>query len=173
MSVKTVRRVAGDILKCGISRIKILDEKRATEALTREDVKQLIKEKLIIKIQKIGVSRGAAKKRQSRKKSGRGRGRGKMRGSAFASVSEKDMWQKKTSYLWIPFRLKEEHFYYSFFHNRYRRIKGNLYASKKRLLDQIDIIAKKDETRKPKAEKTPKASENYQKEEEGKATEKT
>ena len=42
MSVKTVRRVAGDILKCGISRIKILDAKRAMEALTREDVKQLI-----------------------------------------------------------------------------------------------------------------------------------
>ena len=172
MSVKTVRRVAGDILKCGISRIKILDAKRAMEALTREDVKQLIKEKLIIKIQKTGVSRGAARKRQSRKRSGRGRGRGKMRGSAFASVSEKDMWQRKIRALRKVLGANEDRIPSSERRTFYRRIKGNLYASKKRLLDQIDIIAKKDGgAQKPKSEKqAPKADERTQKEGE---TEKT
>jgi ribosomal protein L19E len=47
MSLKTVRRLAARLLRAGESRIRIIDAKRASEALTGDDVRSLIAEGVI------------------------------------------------------------------------------------------------------------------------------
>ncbi len=71
MSVSTVRRLCSRIFKVGESRVKILDAKRAAEALSAEDVRELVKEKVVVIIASKGPSRKAARHKQSRVRAGR------------------------------------------------------------------------------------------------------
>ena len=143
MTIKTVRRVAADIMKCGESRVVILDAKKAEEALTREDVKALIKQKAIIRLQKRGVSRGNARIRQSRKQAGRGRGKGRKKGSMFAGTSAKDLWMRKVRAqrrLMKRYRGKVPNLEYR---RVYRMVKGNSFKAKKQLEQELSELAKK------------------------------
>lgn len=82
MSIKTIRRIAASLLNCGESRV-IFDPSRLEEiskAVTKEDVRALIKNKAISKARKKGVSRSIGKIRAERKKR-RGSGIGSRRGS--------------------------------------------------------------------------------------------
>ena len=57
MNLSTQKRIAAEIMKCGVSRIRIKEDKDVEEALTREDIRNLIKKGLIKRIQKKGTSR--------------------------------------------------------------------------------------------------------------------
>lgn len=73
------KRIAASVLKVGLNKVWF-DPARISEikeAITREDVKELIKEKVIKKKPVKGIKRRAGKKRQKRKKKGRRRGPGK------------------------------------------------------------------------------------------------
>ncbi len=64
------KRIAASVLKVGLNKVWF-DPTRISEireAITREDVKELIKEKVIKKKPVKGVKRRAGKKRQKRKK---------------------------------------------------------------------------------------------------------
>jgi large subunit ribosomal protein L19e len=94
MSVKTVKRIAAKLLKCGESRI-ILDPnetKRISEALTREDVRGLISAGLVRRKQKRGVSRARARERHLKKKKGRRRGKGSRKGKKYSRLPKKKAW---------------------------------------------------------------------------------
>jgi large subunit ribosomal protein L19e len=97
MSTKTIRRIAADLLKCGESRVVFnpSEIKRVEDALTREDVRDLIATGAIIRLPKIGVSRGRARKRHLAKKKGRHRGRGTVRGKKFSRLPEKEAWMAR------------------------------------------------------------------------------
>ncbi|UZE93647.1 MAG: 50S ribosomal protein L19e [Candidatus Pacearchaeota archaeon] len=75
------KRLAAAVLKVGQNKVwfdpSMISEIR--EAITKEDIKALIKEKAIKKKPIIGVKRRAGKKRQKRKRKGRGRGAGRKR----------------------------------------------------------------------------------------------
>ena len=77
MSIKTVRRLAADILKVGQNKIKIdpVSIKRAEEALTRKDVELLVTDGVIKKLPKSG--RKKKEKRHNRKAKGSGNVKGK------------------------------------------------------------------------------------------------
>lgn len=73
------KRLAASVLKVGQNKV-CFDNSRIDdirEAITKEDIKQLVKEKAIKKKPFKGTKRRAGKKRQKRKRKGRRRGVGK------------------------------------------------------------------------------------------------
>ncbi|MCD6383129.1 MAG: 50S ribosomal protein L19e [Thermoplasmata archaeon] len=94
MDVRYQRRLAASILKCGVNRVYI-DPYRledVVEAVTREDVRRLIKEGAIRKKQKKGISRGRARKMMEQRRKGRRRGPGSRKGAKYARYPRKRRW---------------------------------------------------------------------------------
>ncbi len=96
MDVKFQRRIAADIFKCGEDRVwmdpNALEEIK--EAVTREDVRFLIKRGLIKKIPKRGTSRVRANYLKRQKEKGRRKGPGSRKGKKYARYPRKLRWIK-------------------------------------------------------------------------------
>ena len=91
------RRLAAQILKVGQNRVWI-DPQRMDDveaAITREEVKKLIHEKIITALPEKGVSRARAKIIQKKKKKGRRKGAGSKTGAGHARVSKKEAWMSR------------------------------------------------------------------------------
>jgi large subunit ribosomal protein L19e len=91
------RRLASRILNIGQNRVWI-DPARVEDvegAITREEVRKLIHEKIIKTLPEKGVSRSRAKAVLEKKRKGRREGPGSHVGSAHAGVSKKDAWMLK------------------------------------------------------------------------------
>ena len=86
------KRLAADLLKCGIHRVKIDPEKleEVSEAITREDIRRLIKDGVIYKEQKKGVSRARVRARKRKK-----RGPGSRKGKKYSRISRKEQWMMR------------------------------------------------------------------------------
>jgi len=91
------RRLAAQILKVGQNRVWINPERMddVESAITREEVKKLVHEKVIVSLPQKGVSRSRAKSVQEKKRRGRRKGQGSFTGSGQAKVSKKDAWMLK------------------------------------------------------------------------------
>jgi large subunit ribosomal protein L19e len=139
MSVETVKRVAARKLKVGLSRVRILDDKKAREALTSEDVMSLIKEGVVVKKPKKGVSRGRARVRIMRRRKGRGRGEGSRKGSKNAVKSLKRRWVEKVRSQ-RDFIRKSKRKLGVNYRKVYRLVKGNFFKSKKHLKSFIENL---------------------------------
>lgn len=88
------RRLAAEILKCGINRVWI-DEDRCEEvakAVTRNDIRILIKGGAIKKKPIKGISSGRKKKLRLQKAKGRRRGHGSRKGAKYARLPRKRRW---------------------------------------------------------------------------------
>jgi len=95
--LKSQRRLAAQILKIGQNRIWI-DPDRMDDvegAITREEVRKLIHEKIIDTLPEKGVSRSRAKIIREKKVKGRRSGVGSVTGAGYAKVTKKDAWMKK------------------------------------------------------------------------------
>jgi large subunit ribosomal protein L19e len=91
------RRLAAQILKVGQNRVWI-DSQRMDDvegAITREEVKKLIHEKVIIALPEKGVSRARAKTIQEKKRKGRRKGAGSKSGAGHAKISKKEAWMSR------------------------------------------------------------------------------
>jgi large subunit ribosomal protein L19e len=91
------RRLASQIMKVGRNRIWI-DPQRIEDvesAITRQEVRKLVHEKVIASIPIQGVSRGRAKAVQSQKRRGRRKGPGSKGGSPRATITKKEAWMTK------------------------------------------------------------------------------
>jgi large subunit ribosomal protein L19e len=91
------RRLAAQILKVGQNRVWINPERMddVEGAITREEIKKLIHEKVITSSPEKGVSRARAKTIQEKKRKGRRKGPGSHGGSGFAKISRKEVWMSK------------------------------------------------------------------------------
>ena len=137
MSVKTVRRIASRIFNCGESRVVIVDFKKASEALSADDVRELAKTGAVRIMPVAGVGRGKARLRSARRHAGRGRGVGSRRGSPNAILESKKRWMLRVRFLRSTLRFSS-HLLSSAERSRlYRMIKGNAFASRKQLAKQI------------------------------------
>ncbi|MBN2330271.1 MAG: 50S ribosomal protein L19e [Candidatus Aenigmarchaeota archaeon] len=96
MNTSYQKRLAAKILKCGPGRVRVSGDKDVGEALTRNDIRGLIKKNLITKKEKKGVSRVKANYIASQKKKGRRKGRGKASGTKFAKGPKKQSWMRTT-----------------------------------------------------------------------------
>ncbi|MBY9003619.1 MAG: 50S ribosomal protein L19e [Candidatus Lokiarchaeota archaeon] len=97
MSLKAQKRMAAQILKCGENRVYfdpyLIEDIRM--AITREDIRNLIKEGVILKKYEQGISKYRKNVRHERKKKGRARGLGKRKGKRTARTPKKKAWMRK------------------------------------------------------------------------------
>jgi large subunit ribosomal protein L19e len=97
MSLKSQRRMAAEVLKVGVNRVWI-DPERIDEvelAISREEIRRLIRDRAIQKSQEKGVSRARARVLHEKKKNGKRRGQGSRRGSEGARTPTKEAWMKR------------------------------------------------------------------------------
>ena len=96
MDVKFQRRIAAELLKCGENRVWIdpnaLDEVK--DAVTKDDVRNLIKRGLIKKKPIKGTSRVRANYIKMQKEKGRRKGQGSRKGRKYARYPRKLRWMK-------------------------------------------------------------------------------
>lgn len=91
------RRLAAQIMKVGQNRVWIDPERMddVEAAITREEVRKLVHEKVIKALPEKGVSRARAKIIQGKKKKGRRKGAGSRTGTGYAKISKKEAWMSK------------------------------------------------------------------------------
>jgi len=95
--LKGQRRLAARILKIGQNRVWINPERMddVEGAITREEVRKLIHEKIIVSLPEKGVSRSRAKIIRVKKALGRRSGPGSVTGAGHAKLTKKDAWMIK------------------------------------------------------------------------------
>ena len=89
--------MAAQILKVGQNRVWINPERMddVEAAITRDEVRKLIHEKVIVSLPEAGVSRSRAKMVREKKRMGRRKGAGSRTGSSHAKISKKEAWMSK------------------------------------------------------------------------------
>ncbi|WP_048149443.1 50S ribosomal protein L19e [Palaeococcus ferrophilus] len=135
--LKTQRRIAAELLKCGENRVWFDPERLEdiSAAITREDIRRLIDEGVIKKKPMKGQNRYRTKVKLEAKKKGRHRGPGSRKGKKTARMGKKERWIMTIRALRKELRkLKAEgkldaHTY----RNLYIRAKGGQFKSKHQL----------------------------------------
>lgn len=137
MGLSTVRRLASSILNVGESRVRFKESKRAGEALTRDDVRALIKEGVIYCLPKKGVGRARAQFKAGRIHSGRRRGAGSRKGAEYALLKSKERWMSKVrAQRMLVSSLRDRMVEHSY-EKVYSMIKGNSFKNNKTLLQYL------------------------------------
>jgi len=96
-NLKAQRRLAADELSVGKKRVWFDPEAQAdiAEAITREDIRQLIDDGLITAKDARGNSRGRARERAQKRAYGHQKGHGSRKGKAGARENKKDAWESR------------------------------------------------------------------------------
>ncbi len=143
--VASQKRIAASILKCGVNRIWF-DPARISDienAISREDLKNLVTEGVIKARQKKGVSRGRARARIAQRSYGHRKGAGKRKGAAGARNPSKTAWvQKIRAIRKVLVELREagtidRHMYRIL----YRKAAGGQFRSVAHMKAQMEILA--------------------------------
>lgn len=143
MTTRYQRRLAADILKCGKNRVWI-DPSRledVEEAITRSDIRFVIREGAIRAKQKSGISRGRAEWRKAQKKKGRRRGIGSRRGAMYARLPRKERWQTTIRALRKHLREMRDtgQIDRSVYRQYYRKAKGGMFKSRAHIEAQLRL----------------------------------
>jgi len=135
MQLNKIRRMAAEILKVGKTKIVFSekDKSRIAESMTKEDVRQLIKEGIVKKRKDNYHSRARARKLKEKKTKGRKRGKGKRKGTIKARTNKKKAWMKKvrSQRKKIKELKKTGKMEKGEYTKIYRMIKGNYFKGKK------------------------------------------
>jgi len=94
LTLRTVRRLAADILGVGENKVWIDPENldKVAEAMTREDVRMLIRQGIIKARPMRGISRARRRMKLEKKRRGRRRGPGSRKGP---TIRRKELWMVK------------------------------------------------------------------------------
>ena len=97
MSLKSQRRLAAEIMKVGENRVWIDPERidYVEAAITREEIKKLIHEKVVRSIPEKGISRARARVFAEKRKKGLRRGPGGKSGPARSKITKKQAWMSR------------------------------------------------------------------------------
>ncbi|MBN2111519.1 50S ribosomal protein L19e [Candidatus Woesearchaeota archaeon] len=137
MKLNVQKRLAADILNCSPKRVRFDEERLAEikEAITKIDIKGLIKDKAIEKKPVKSISKGRVRARHTQKKSGRRRGQGSRKGRENARASFKKTWINQVrAQRDLLKRMKEkEKITSQVYRNLYEKSKGGFFRSKKHL----------------------------------------
>jgi large subunit ribosomal protein L19e len=97
LSLKSQRRLAAEILKVGETRVWIDPERidYVETAITREEIRKLIHEKVVKSLPEKGVSRARARILAAKRKKGLRRGPGGKSGPARSKISKKQAWMNR------------------------------------------------------------------------------
>lgn len=150
MKLSLQKRLAASVTGCSEKRIKFDTERldEIKEAITKTDIKGLIKDRAIIIKQKRGSSRFRAVKKKKQKSKGRQKGFGSRKGKKKARLQSKKDWTNKV-------RLQRN--FLSMLRNKgtitkptyrelYLKVKGGFFRSKRHIklyIDEHDLAIKK------------------------------
>ncbi len=92
--LRNQRRMAATILKCGENRVWMAPDRvdEVAEAITRSDIRDLVKGGAIKSKQVQGISSGRKNFKQKQKEKGRGKGHGSRKGCKYARLPRKERW---------------------------------------------------------------------------------
>jgi large subunit ribosomal protein L19e len=148
MEPRKARELAARLLKVGEGRVFIDPQNLAkvSEAMTKDDIRGLIAERIIKKKQAFEQSKGRARKLKAKRQKGRRRGKGKKLGTKKVRSEQRTRWinsvrvQRKTlKELKQKNPLAVEKANYS---EVYKKIKGNYFRGKRHLVEYIEGVKK-------------------------------
>ncbi|MEK6821354.1 MAG: 50S ribosomal protein L19e [archaeon] len=140
MNPRKLKRMAAEILQVGETKIWVDPTQivKAAEAMTRDDVRGLIAQRIIRKRKDQGHSRGAARILQAKKRLGRKTGKGKRTGTKKARSKPREQWISRVRALRTTLRtLKKEGTVTTAYRALYRQVKGNYFRGKKHLQQSV------------------------------------
>ena len=142
--MKVNKKVIRRAIKAGKKRIKINPSKleEVSKAITRADVRGLLKKGSIKIKKKKGVSRGRARKRKEQRKKGRRRGHGKRKGAKGARTKPKKVWISKVRAQRKLLKEYKGKLNPKVYREIYLKIKGNYFRSKAHLKMHIEKVLK-------------------------------
>lgn len=150
MNLKTQRRIAANLLKVGTNKVKFDEDKLndIKEALTKEDIRGLIKEKAITAKPEKGISSFRFRKLRAQKKKGRRREEGSREGRRKARLPRKRAWilKVRTQRKFAKSLRKKELITSKIHRTLIRQIKGNFFRSKRHIklyLEEHALFKKK------------------------------
>ncbi len=133
MELAKVKELTARTFDVGVSRVRIVDQEKAKEALTRDDIRRLVKTGAIVIKPKRGTSRARARILEKKKKAGKRKGPGSRKGKKTARMPKKEKWMRQVRALRRLLReIRPENY-----RKLYRMIKGGYFKSKKHLLNYI------------------------------------
>ena len=96
-NLKAQKRLAADVLDVGKNRLWFDPERQGdiADAITRDDIRELVDEGAITAKDKKGNSRGRARERQQKRSYGHQKGAGTRKGKAGARRNEKEDWTSR------------------------------------------------------------------------------
>ena len=133
MQLNKVKELASKVLKIGKDKIKIKDSEKATQAMTREDIRSLLEQGSIEKRKVNEISRGKGRKIQIQKKKGLKKGRGKRKGTVKAKIGGKTVWLLKVRALRKKLIEEKPKLKDGEYRRLYRMVKGGYFRSKAHL----------------------------------------
>lgn len=150
MKLNVQRRIAADIFKSGINRVSF-DTSRLNEikeAITKADIRKLIKDSAINLNQIKGISSFRTKKIRLQKRKGKRKGLGSRKGTKTARTERKRTWMIKVRVQRRFIKLLKAKGYLKRQNYRimYKMIKSNMFRSKRHLklyLDENNLVSKK------------------------------
>jgi large subunit ribosomal protein L19e len=142
MNLLGQRRLAAQVMKVGATRVKFNTERLedVADALTKDDIRALVKSGAILKKPVTGISRGRARARKLQKLKGRHKGAGKRGGTAKARTPSKDRWMNKIRAIRDELKKmrQSKEINATEYRKLYRQAKGNLFQSRRHLKEQIE-----------------------------------
>ena len=137
------RRLAADVLGCGVNRVWFNPEKISDvqQAISREDIRNLIQEGFIAAHQKRGNSRGRARMKMAKRSYGHCKGPGRRKGAAGSRTDSKDRWiQRIRAQRRVLRELRESgEIERSMYRTFYRRAAGGQFRTVSHMKAQIEI----------------------------------
>lgn len=140
--LKNQKRMAADVLGVGKNRVWFDPNAQSeiAEAITRQDIRDLVEEGVIQKKQKKGVSRGRARERDEKRAYGHQKGHGKRKGKKGARNPRKEAWETKIRALRKELkRMREEdEITPSEYRELYKKAKGGEFRSVRYLRNYVE-----------------------------------
>jgi len=137
MSMVSVKRMASDIMKAGESRVWIDPTKtdEVEKAITKDDVRNLIRKGLVKAEPKKGVPRTRGRMNADRRRKGRSRGLGKRKGTLSARLTPKKSWMARIRSQRMLLRsFRDQGALTGGYREAYNKIKAGVIKDKSRLI---------------------------------------
>lgn len=139
--LRNQRRLAAAVLDCGVGRVWIdpLHADAVAEAVTRQDIRALVKKGYIKAAQEIGTSKARARALKIQKDSGRRKGPGSRKGATGARSPRKQRWMRIIRPLRAQLKelRNEEKITPSVYRTYYRKAKGGAFRSRAHLVSHM------------------------------------